>query len=344
MKGVTGTFDVVGADAALAFFGSLDARRVAHGYLFTGPGGVGKKTFARRLAQSLLCDTPKPTLLGYCATCASCKLVAAGTHPDFVSSEGTIKIGKDPGNPLHDEETTARDIVRELALRAYRGTYRIVVLGDVAFATHEAANALLKFFEEPPAGVIVLLTTSSPGSLLETIRSRFIEIAFGPLRTKDVERVLEASGVAEDRAHFAAEASLGSITRARAILDDDDLGVRDASFAWFSDAVRGKIPDAAFLRLDDRSLTGADKRHAVGELIELVRLAVRDWAALALCDGAEVPLLASDQRSRIAELPARDSSEIVNLLANLAGVERVANSNVSAGLVVDYLRMQLAPR
>jgi len=344
MKGVTGNFDVVGADAAISFLGSLDARRVAHGYLFTGPAGVGKKTFARRLAQSLLCDAPKETLLGYCGVCPCCKLFVAGTHPDFVSSEGTIKIGKDPGSPLHDEEVSARDLVRELALRAYRGTYRVVLLGDVGFATHEAANALLKFFEEPPSGVVVLLTTSAPGSLLETIRSRFIDIAFGPLRTKDIERVLESSGVAEDRAHFAAEASLGSITRARAILDDDELGIRESSFAWFSAAVRGKTPDGSFLRLDDRSLSGGEKRQAVGELIELSRIAVRDWAALSLASGSDVPLLASDQRARISELPARDATAIVTLLAQLADVERVANTNVSAGLVVDYLRMQLAPR
>ncbi len=341
---VTGRFDVVGAESALAFFGSLDARRLAHGYLFTGPAGVGKKTFARALAQSLICETSKATLLGYCGTCPGCKLFIAGTHPDFVLSQGTIKIGADPGNPLHDEDVSARDLVRELALHAYRSRYRVVLLGDVAFATHEAANALLKFFEEPPSGVVVLLTTSAPGSLLATIRSRFVEIAFGPLRTKDVERVLLASGVAEDRAHFAAEASLGSITRARAILDDDELGIRDASFAWFSDAVRGNAPDGAFLRLDDRSLSGGEKRQAVGELIELSRIAVRDWAALSLANGREVPLLASDQRGRIAELPPREPGSIVNLLASLADVERVANTNVSAGLVVDYLRMALAPR
>ena len=76
-------FDVVGAERALAHFGSLDSTRLAHGYLFSGPAGVGKKTFARRFAQSLLCETPKATLLGYCNACRSCALFAAGTHPDY---------------------------------------------------------------------------------------------------------------------------------------------------------------------------------------------------------------------------------------------------------------------
>ena len=108
--------------------------------------------------------------------------------------------------------------------------------------------------------------------------------------------------------------------------------------------MRGKIPDGSFLRLDDRSLSGGEKRHAVGELIELSRIAVRDWAALSLADGDDIPLLASDQHARIVDLPRRDANAIVSLLASLADVERVANTNVSAGLVVDYLRMQLAPR
>ena len=106
----------------------------------------------------------------------------------------------------------------------------------------------------------------------------------------------------------------------------------------------GKTPDSSFLALDDRSLSGAEKREAVGELIELSRIAVRDWAALTLAAGDDVPLLASDQRARIQNLPHRDATAIVNLLTHLADVERVASSNVSAGLVVDYLRMQLSPR
>jgi DNA polymerase-3 subunit delta' len=340
--GIEGHFDVVGSHAALAFFGNLAPGRLGHGYLFTGPVGVGKKTFALRLAQSLLCETPKATVLGYCDACTGCRLFAARSHPDFVSAEGTIKIGKEPGSALHDEDLSARDLVRELSLHGYRSRYRVVLLGDVAFATHEAANALLRFFEEPPSGVVVLLTTNSPGSLLATIRSRFIEFAFGPLPTADVERVLVAGGAAPEKAHLAAAMSLGSIVRARAVLDEDEEGVRTGSYAWFASAVRGEPADASFLRLDDRSLSGAEKRVLVGELIELVRAAARDWVALSLA-GADAPLLAGDQRPLYERLPPREPKALVAMLGGVADVARLARTNVSAGLVVDYLRIQLAP-
>ena len=342
MIGVEGTFDVVGARGALAYFGGLEAARVSHGYLFTGPAGVGKKTFARRLAQSLLCETPKSTVLGYCGHCIGCALFAAGTHPDFLFHEGSIKIGKEAGSALHDEDLTARDLVRELALHGYRGVRRVVVLGDVEFATHEAANALLKFFEEPAPGVVVVLTSSAAGSLLETIRSRFVEIAFAPLETATVESVLLAGGVEATAAALAAKVSLGSITRARAVLGEEDDGLRGAAFSWFAETLGGAVADQGFLRLDDRSLTAGEKRAIVAELIDVVRVAARDWAALSLA-GDDVPLLAADQRRRLSRLPRRSPEATLTLLAALSEAERLSNTNVSAGLIVDYLRMQLAP-
>ena len=172
------------------------------------------------------------------------------------------------------------------------------------------------------------------------------KVAFGPLATADIARILTSEGVAAERALGAAAVALGSVTRARTVLEeggDGDRGVRDASFAWFASAVSGRIPDAGFLRLDDRSLSGAEKRALVGELIEVVRVALRDWAALSLSESG-VPLLAADQRERIARLPQRDTRAIVSLLGTVADIERMARTNVSAGLVADHLRMQLAPR
>ncbi|HMD02993.1 MAG TPA: DNA polymerase III subunit [Candidatus Baltobacteraceae bacterium] len=342
MIGVEGKFDVVGARGALTYFATLDPARVSHAYLFTGAPGVGKKTFARRLAQSLLCETPKTTVLGYCGHCVGCSLFEAGTHPDFLYHEGSIKIGKDAGSALHDEELTARDLVRELSLHAYRSARRVVVLGDAQFATHEAANALLKFFEEPPSSVVVVLTTSAPGTLLATIRSRFVEIPFQPLDAGTVEAVLVAEGVAARQAVLAAKASLGSITRARAVLGEDEEGLRGAAFEWFAGTLAGEDADQSFLRLDDRSLSAGEKRAIVAEFVDVVRVAARDWAALTLA-GKDAPLLAADQRKRLAALPARSPEATLALLAALSEAERLSQTNVSAGLVVDYLRMQLAP-
>ena len=85
---IEGTLDVVGATGPLRFFAGLTQQSLSHGYLFSGPAGVGKKTFALRLAQSLLCVTPKATLLGYCGHRTGCTRVVAKTHPGLYAAEG----------------------------------------------------------------------------------------------------------------------------------------------------------------------------------------------------------------------------------------------------------------
>ena len=77
---IDGTFDVLGAAPALRYFSRLDDRSLSHGYLFSGSAGVGKKTFARRLAQSLFCRRVKTTLLGYDGTCEACTAFLAGSY------------------------------------------------------------------------------------------------------------------------------------------------------------------------------------------------------------------------------------------------------------------------
>ena len=178
-------FDVVGAAAPTAFFRHLTPRTLSHAYLFTGAVGVGKKTFALRLAQSLLCTAPKPVFVGYCGVCSACLHVASRSHPDLYVAHGQLKIGERDGGGFHDaEEANARDLVRQLSMHSDAGGRRIFILGDADF-TREAANALLKFFEEPPEGVNLFITTAAPGRLLATIRSRLVEVMFAPLTSAE---------------------------------------------------------------------------------------------------------------------------------------------------------------
>ena len=328
---IDGSFDVVGAAGPRTFFEHLTPATLSHGYLFTGPQGVGKKTFARALARSLVCTTPKRTLLGWCGTCTGCTSVDAGTHPDLYYSEGQVKIGDRDGGGFHDnEETTARDLVRQLSLHSYAGGRRVFILGDADF-TREAANALLKFFEEPPDHVVLIVTTSAPGRVLETIRSRLVEVTFPLLSDREVAEILERRGVPSAEAKSAAAIANGSAARALGLVDEGEGSTRNAAVEWFFAAVKGDEADAS----------GWATRPTLEAGLEIVKTLARDWIALGLGEG--VPLLARDQRARLQTLPAREPAAFVKLLAALGDAERIARTNVSPPLVADLVRMALAP-
>jgi DNA polymerase-3 subunit delta' len=326
---IAGTFDVIGAAGPTAFFERLTPETLSHGYLFSGPAGVGKKTFALRLAQSLLCLTPKPGVLGYDGTCSSCTRVAAGAHPDLYLAEGQVKIGERDAAGFHaGEETTARDLVRQLSMHSYAGGRRVFVLGDADF-TREGANALLKFFEEPPAGVVLIVTTTAVARLLPTVRSRLVEVVFPALTAEEVATGLARAGVAEPEAHRVAAIAGGSITRAKALLDGEG-SAREAAIDWFFATVEGG-------EIDPSGWT----RATLEDGLEMLKTLTRDWLALSL-DAGDVPLLAPDQADRLRALRRPDPRALVRALAALGDAERIARTNVSPGLVADLARMAIA--
>ena len=317
-------FDIEEAVGPQQMFRRLELDALAHAYLFNGPVGVGKKRFARLLAQSILCEAPKHGILGYDGTCSSCRLFTAGTHPDLLMHEGEIKIGDREAGRMGDE-LTARDLVRALSLHAYGSGRRVLILGDIEFATHHAANALLKFFEEPPLGVVLILTSSSPGKLLGTIRSRLVEVTFPPLSSGAITRILQRDGVADADAARVAPAAQGSVTRARALLEDQ--GLREQVAAWFFEAVAGRVGESAWAT-----------RSTLSECLELIGLLLRDWAARVV--GSPTALL-SGESLRLRSLP-QEREAVLAALNAWQDAQRMARTNVSAGLIVEGLRLALA--
>lgn len=327
---IEGTFDVIGAQAPTAFFEHLTAEGLAHAYLFSGEEGVGKKTFASRLAQSLLCQTPKRTLLGYCNRCAACVRVASGTHPDLVISSGAVKIGdRDGAGGLHESaEATARELVRQLSFHSYAGGRRIFVFADVEF-TREAANALLKFFEEPPAGVLLIVTTSVPGRLLPTIRSRLVEVVFPPLREEEILEILKRHGIEEAQGRRAAAIARGSAGRALRFLENDEIDLRETVLQWYFAALAGRSVDSSWAT-----------RQTLEAGLETAKALTRDWIAVSIA-GEEIPVLLPDQRAALKKLPPRDPRRLLRALEAISEAQRLAGTNVSPGLIAEYVRMAL---
>ena len=327
-------FDVVGAEGPKRFFSRLTTETIAHGYLFTGTPGIGKKTFARALAQSILCRAAHPDgLLGYDGTCVSCRLIGREEtrHPDLLESIGALKIGEsDEALGFHEAETTtSRDLVRQLSLQSYSGGFRILLLGDVDFASPAAANALLKFFEEPPSNVLLLLTTSTPARLLSTIRSRLIEIRFPTLSHAQVAQILVSRGWSAEQAEIGAALSQGSVTRALAALAEDEEQLRRQVAQWFFSVVDGRTPEETWAT-----------RETLDEGLEIVKTFVRDWVALS-GTGENAPLLAVDYASDLANLPKIAPGDAITLLAKVTQAQRLARTNVSPALVGEVVRMAL---
>lgn len=326
-------FDVVDLEGPRKYFSGLTPQTLGHAYLFAGPSGVGKKTFARRLAQSLLCTQPKTGVLGYDGTCSSCALFGAGEnarHPDFFEHEGVLKIGdRDVASGFAGgEDLTARDVVRQLSMQSYSGGMRVLLLGDVDFASPPAANALLKFLEEPPRNVVMLLTTAVPGRLLTTIRSRLVEVRFALLHESHVREILLGMGRTQSEAELGAALGGGSVTQALAALEGEEESLRAQVARWFFESVSGKSPEQTWAT-----------RETLDEGLQTVKTLVRDWAVLSAQTGKG--LLMRDFAENLSKLPALDDRATVAILAKIGDAQRLARTNVSPTMVSEIVRMAI---
>ena len=172
-----------GVDSQLAAFrASVAGGRLPHAWLLAGPRGVGKASFAVQMAELIL-DAESPDSPG-------AKLIAAGSHPDFLRMERLIN---DKTDKLARSITI--DQVRAMRQMLTTGTAiatRRVIVVDAAddLEGRGGPNALLKSLEEPPANTIFLLISHQPGRLLPTIRSRCRTLMFSPLDDAAMTSVL----------------------------------------------------------------------------------------------------------------------------------------------------------
>jgi DNA polymerase-3 subunit delta' len=154
--------------------------RMPHALLVHGPAGIGKVEFARALAASALCETPRDGLA--CGTCPSCHWFSQGNHPDFreivpeasaEEEEGEAEGAKaDKPKSLLIKIDQIRAVADFMALTTHRAGYRVLLIHPAEALHPAAANALLKTLEEPPPHTLIVMVSDQPARLLATVRSR----------------------------------------------------------------------------------------------------------------------------------------------------------------------------
>jgi DNA polymerase-3 subunit delta' len=207
-----------------------------HAWLIGGPAGIGKATLAYRLARYVLAnpDAAGPAVrsaasLAVAPDHPAAQRIAAQAHPDLLVLERAIneKTGK-LYTVIRVEDV--RRTVSFFGSTAGEGGWRVCIVDAADELQYpQAANALLKILEEPPANALLLLVSHAPARLLPTIRSRCRRLTLRPLSTAEVAtgaaRVL---GRAEDDAELreAAAQAEGSIGRALMLLEGPALELR----------------------------------------------------------------------------------------------------------------------
>lgn len=347
--------------------GGIPASMLVH-----GPRGVGKQRLALWVGQLMLCEAPSED--GPCGSCRPCRLAASIEHPDLhlyfplprpkgVSGDrladaleaaridALAEIRQQPLRPSHGDELRGlylgliRTLRRRAHVRPTMSAAQVFILADAELlvpqeSSPEAANALLKLLEEPPEGTVFILTSSEPGRLLPTIRSRTVPLHLAPLPTDEVASFLtRVAGVEAEPARRAAQLSQGSIGRALGFLPDGDgpgplEDLRQRALGLVEAALQPAHAPAYAAAL---TFPPAGARSLL-DLFAFVEACLRDVAAVTC--SADHRVVSQDAIPRMRKLVERAGLEGADIAAALRIVEEareMARGNVNPQLIVSDL-------
>ena len=317
---------VVGHEWALdLLLNGLAMGRVSHATLIVGPPNIGKTTIACVFAQALNCtgDQPVP-----CGECLSCLKVVSGNHPD-------VRIMDAPDQTLKISEV--RDLQRELALSPHEGLWRVAVLSDFERATTEAANALLKALEEPPAQVVLVLTATEADVLLPTIVSRCQVLSLRPLSTALVKEALMSQwGSQPEEAELLAHLSGGRLGWAvRALEDEGLLARRDEHLDHLVSLMgEGRVERLAY---------AAELSRDLGLVREVLGLWLGWWRdVMLLASGSHIAVINVDREPMLREQSGQVTmQQAQRMAAQLRSIAKSIDRNVNPRLALEVLLLSL---
>ncbi|MEX0911826.1 MAG: hypothetical protein WD737_03170 [Gemmatimonadota bacterium] len=354
---------------------ALRAGALPQSILLHGPPGVGKERLGLWLAQLLVCDAEASEP---CGACAACRLVGRLEHPDVhwffplprpdgasspdklrsrLEEQRAEELQRWRDDPFHQPEfekapahflAAVRSMHHVASVRPAVGRRKVFVIGDAELmvpqeSSPEAANAFLKLLEEPPPSTTLILTSSHPGALLPTIRSRVLAVRVGLLSEVSLRRLLVDGGlVPADEALPIARRARGSARRAIHLARAEGDGESDERSVG-RELLLAALTSGPLARLGlahDRRPTGA-RSDLVGELDSLSEwlrdlLAVASGAHDRVIDPASLPIL-----TRAVGQRNMDPAGIMAGIERVAKARDLASGNVNPQLILTDLLQRL---
>jgi len=321
---------------------SLERGRLAHAYLFTGHQLDELETLAKTLAKTLNCQAPakaKSAAIDCCDECLSCRKITQDNHTDvhWVRPESKSRV------IVIDQ---MRDLMREINLKPTEAEYKVAVIVAADRLNVQAANAFLKTLEEPPPKSILILISTEPQRLLETILSRCLRLNFTgegmrPLDAGQMEWVIRFAEIAaaEQKSLLARYRLLGVFAKRLAEI----RGEVEAALTERSPLARYEDVEPDLREKWEEELAAAieaEYRRRRADLLGLLQLWFRDvWLHTLAVNGELVHFPQLICTSRVSSrLKPRDAMEN---LAVLQQTQSLLNTNVQESLALEVGLLKL---
>jgi len=352
-----------------ALRGTFRAARVPHALLFTGPRGVGKFTLARMFAQAANCERLADDFCGECATCRqigqladSQKLIEHGLAERGESADAAavervpLILQAHPDvwalvpDPVRVKNPVARPTLRIGQLRAVQraayfqpmGRRRVFILDRAETMRWDVASVFLKILEEPPGSATLILTASSPSSLLPTIVSRCMQFHFAPLPLPEVEQILKSHTKRKpSEAKLAAQLSEGSPGLAIELNLEEAVEKRRTALRILERAAKGQ----GFAQLfTDTSALAKDRESSLEDLLAVFYGLLSDL--LELSAGVHAPHLRNPHLAKglSALAGSLDTAWTMRAIRELDELAAGARRNLNRQLGLDALAAALVSR